>query len=160
MVRCPICLDDAAADDNCDGICCGACSSLFHRLCAKNTVLAAVEQGGPMHLPVRCPLSGCSAEWPEGFIVWVLDEGKLAIYRTACAALEELRSVATCGSSSGPDSPRTVEALRRLGLRSCPQCCSLIQKQAERLLTGCDKMKCMFCYQCGTEACTGRVARC
>ena len=165
MAKCPICLDDAA-DDDCDVVCCGACSAPFHRFCAKNTLLAAVEQGGPLRLPVRCPLHSCSAEWPDGLIVWALDERQLTLYRTACAAAQELLSSAARGGSGSdcPDSPRTVEALLKLGVRSCPQCCSLIQKQAEGLLTGCDKMTCrcgcMFCFSCLTEARSGGVSRC
>eukprot|EP00913_Durusdinium_trenchii_P020410 g19174.t1 len=61
-------------------------------------------------------------------------------------------------------SPRTKEALARLGIRPCPQCRVMIQKQADGLFTGCDKMTCrcgcMFCFRCGSEARAGGVARC
>lgn len=62
------------------------------------------------------------------------------------------------------ESPRTLGALRRLGIRPCPRCRAMIQKQAEGLLTGCDKMTCrcgsMFCFVCGLEAGAGGAARC
>mmetsp|Transcript_23283 Transcript_23283/g.55416 ORF Transcript_23283/g.55416 Transcript_23283/m.55416 type:complete len:416 (-) Transcript_23283:75-1322(-) len=175
--KCPICLEDTGAPtagpDSVEvgGVQqvqrCGVCQTTFHRACACTTVMAAVEEGGPLRLPMRCPVPGCSAEWPVELIAWALDEGQLMRYHTACGAAEELRSAAAgCSGSDAPppDSPRTVETLRRLGVRSCPQCRSLIQKQAEGLLTGCDKMTCrcgcMFCFQCGIEARAGGVARC
>eukprot|EP00435_Cladocopium_sp_Y103_P073045 s78_g42.t1 len=64
---------------------------------------------------------------------------------------------------ASPVSPRTQEVLARYGIRQCPQCHVMIQKQADGLFTGCDKMTCrcgcMFCFKCGREA-RGGVARC
>eukprot|EP00971_Amphidinium_carterae_P168803 3344470-Amphidinium_carterae.1 len=43
-----------------------------------------------------------------------------------------------------------------LGIRRCPGCQALIQKQGDGLITGCDKMTCrcgcMFCFKCGMPA--------
>eukprot|EP00961_Rhodomonas_salina_P135896 1828160-Rhodomonas_salina.1 len=126
--KCPICLEDTGAPtagpDSVEvgGVQqvqrCGVCQTTFHRACACTTVMAAVEEGGPLRLPMRCPVPGCSAEWPVELIAWALDEGQLMRYHTACGAAEELRSAAAgCSGSDAPppDSPRTVETLRRLG---------------------------------------------
>ena len=182
MLRCPICLDDDAAtcaapmtssSDGGDSARpdvqrCSTCLAPFHRPCAGRMLVAAAEEGGGRGLPVRCPLPGCLAEWKDGMINWALDEEQRVRFDTACRAAEELRAAAAskggAGRGEGGDSPRSAEALHRLGVRSCPQCCALIQKQAEGLMTGCDKMTCrcgcMFCFQCGTEARAGGVARC
>ncbi|CAE7820100.1 UBC6, partial [Symbiodinium microadriaticum] len=90
-----------------------------------------------------------------------LDETAAVKIAAAQRLQQELRSRT---SSESQLSPQEVQELKRLGIRQCPRCHVLIQKQADGLLTGCDKMTCrcgsMFCFSCGMEARPGGVARC
>lgn len=110
-------------------------------------------------------MPSCSNPWPDNVLSWALEPGELERLRTAIAAVEALRAAATSDDVRQETfSPRSTKALEHLGVRACPRCRSLIQKQPEGLLTGCDKMTCrcgcMFCFKCGTEARAGGVARC
>lgn len=108
-------------------------------------------------------MSACRSEWPDEALHWALDAEERGRYDVAIAALRELRSHASNGAVDYSMSEEETQALRRLGIRQCPQCSAAIQKQAEGLLTGCDKMTCrcgcMFCFKCGLVA-AGGTARC
>jgi len=138
LATCPICLDTAPLETRqSEGLederavrRCSVCLAPFHRICAGKTLVAAAEEGGARKLPVCCPIRRCSSVWPAEFVGWALDEEQMLRYGTACRAANELHAAAA-GQEEVADenSPRTAEALRHLGVRSCPQCRSLIQKQ-------------------------------
>lgn len=161
---CPVCLvalksgDADSPGSEQDVLRCHGCKAPFHRLCVAGTSLAAAERA---QLPLCCPVPGCGQAWGPEVVRWALSPEELQRFDAAAEALNSLRSAARTGRE---DSPRTVEALTRLGVRACPRCCAMIQKQAEGLLTGCDKMTCrcgcMFCFKCGLEARSGGAARC
>jgi len=154
--RCPICLEEVAAVD--DFTRCQHCLAPFHRSCASQHAISAAQHG---QVPLSCPVPGCRRPWTEEILRWALDEQQKLKYDNAVHALTCLRS---SGGRDDSVSPRFLEELKKVGVRPCPRCQSLIQKQAEGLLTGCDKMTCrcgcMFCFKCGTEARAGGVARC
>lgn len=142
---------------------CGGCQAAFHRSCVGGHALAAVLERG--EVAVACPLPGCREPWPAEVLAWSLDEAELLRYLNAVRSVEEMRAQPAPGSSTpSPGAELSETMLRRLSLRNCPRCHSLIQKQAEGLLSGCDKMTCrcgcMFCFRCGLEAREGGVARC
>ncbi|CAE8706135.1 unnamed protein product [Polarella glacialis] len=140
--------------------CGGQCHARFHRECVAQHALAAAQRG---LLPLRCPVPECLEPWPAEIAAWALDVQQHELYLAASRSAQEQREDEH-RVEEAPVSPRTEEALKRLGVRPCPRCRCLIQKQAEGLLTGCDKMTCrcgsMFCFRCGMEARAGGVARC
>jgi len=168
--RCPICLSDEGLAEAAAAVtpqaacrsgasCCSSCSALFHRTCVANHALAAADRG---HVLVRCPVPDCATPWPDDLLTWALEPEELERFRRAAGMNETLRAAASASRESL--SPRSSHALELLGVKPCPRCQSLIQKQPEGLLTGCDKMTCrcgcMFCFKCGLEARAGGVARC
>lgn len=169
--RCPICLatEDltsvplSCTDSSCaeDAMRCSSCLAPFHRTCVGQCVLSAAENG---QVPLRCPVPRCPALWPHSMAAWSLTPNQLAQYDKVLQMTQELQARTIDGLQTPALSPRSVDALKVFGIRTCPRCHVLIQKQGEGLLSGCDKMTCrcgcMFCFQCGTEARNGGVARC
>ncbi|CAK9111339.1 unnamed protein product, partial [Durusdinium trenchii] len=156
---CPICLQ-SLEDQGRHCVC--PCGTSFHGTCVATYVTSQAEQGGV----VKCP--SCASIWPEEVYSPCLgDQPELQQrFERAKKSQEELLSRRADVQADGTSelSPRTKEALARLGIRPCPQCRVMIQKQADGLFTGCDKMTCrcgcMFCFRCGSEARAGGVARC
>jgi len=172
--ECPICLSDEDLGDlslsssPCSApvglvMRCDACRAPFHRACVSRHLLSAAELGQAAQ---RCPVTGCRTGWPLALPAWALEgePQQQARYDAAVGATAELQAAAAAAGESAPMTPRSVESFRRLGIRACPRCRACIQKQAEGLLSGCDKMTCrcgcMFCFKCGMEARAGGVARC
>eukprot|EP00927_Polykrikos_kofoidii_P043742 TRINITY_DN37835_c0_g1_i1.p1 TRINITY_DN37835_c0_g1~~TRINITY_DN37835_c0_g1_i1.p1 ORF type:complete len:445 (+),score=30.60 TRINITY_DN37835_c0_g1_i1:177-1337(+) len=140
---------------------CEGCCARFHKSCVAGHVVSAVERG---RLPLTCPVPRCRHLWPRAIVVWAVDEVHVGRYDVASRSIEDLQACQGRGDVAASLSPRTTDALKRLGVRDCRRCSALIQKQAEGLLTGCDKMTCrcgsMFCFKCGMEARAGGVSRC
>ncbi|CAJ1461629.1 unnamed protein product [Effrenium voratum] len=117
--------------------------------------MSSAEQGA---LPLKCPELFCKSVWAEEVFVPLLGDQQ-PHFEKLLRLQQELSTRKTADAMS----PRTQEALRPYGIRACPRCKAMIQKQADGLFTGCDKMTCrcgcMFCFQCGQEA-RGGVARC
>lgn len=162
LSTCPICLDDAEEDAT--GLAesfqrCDTCRAPFHRQCAGGHALSAAEAG---RLPLLCPVLGCHGRWRAGIVAWALDEGQLTRYNTAVRSLRDLRRSA--GSTDATTSPRMTEELKGLGVRKCPKCGALIEKQQPGFTHGCDKMTCRcgcrFCFRCGMLADPSGRARC
>lgn len=159
LATCPICLEEAADGEpsqRCDG-----CRALFHRQCAGQHALAAAQAG---RLPLVCPLPSCRERWRAPLVAWALDEAELQRYNTAVRGVRELRGGNGGVRSATPSSPRTAERLKQLGVRGCPKCGALIEKQAAGFTHGCNKMTCrcgcMFCFRCGELAGPGGAPRC
>ncbi|CAE7296628.1 UBC6 [Symbiodinium natans] len=108
---------------------------------AQSWAIAAAEAGS---LPIRCPVPACGSIWEEDLSP--LLDGAAAAKIAAAQRLKDELQARTC--SERLLSPRGVEELKRLGIRQCPRCLIFIQKQADGLLTGCDKMTC----RCGPPA--------
>jgi len=180
LKKCPICLstDDVSLTpmSSCGGreavgiaTRCQRCRAPFHRACVAQYAMTSAEEGV---VALRCPVPACSAPWSAHMPGWALDETQRARYDRAVHAAERLQAAAAdiasgsaSGSGAAPElSPRSAACLRRAGVKPCPRCRALIQKQAEGLLTGCDKMTCrcgcMFCFKCGLEAGAAGAARC
>lgn len=160
LTRCPICLDGESEDDKLMHRC-DSCRTPFHRCCAAQHALSAAEQGS---LPLLCPVPGCRNRWRAAFVAAVLHPNELERYNVAVRSVREMRQNSTNSGGFATMSPRTAEALRSRGIRPCPQCGALIEKQAAGLTHGCDKMTCRcgckFCYHCGVVAGPGGMARC
>mmetsp|Transcript_33375 Transcript_33375/g.76186 ORF Transcript_33375/g.76186 Transcript_33375/m.76186 type:complete len:388 (+) Transcript_33375:67-1230(+) len=168
--RCPICLEDA--DDAvlateyleredlraATSIRCPWCLVPLHRACLAKYAVTCAEEG---RVPVRCPTPSCSNTWPRSCLALILDAEGLQRLDAAVELREELQAKAAESASSGSVLP---EAYMTLGIRRCPGCQALIQKQGDGLITGCDKMTCrcgcMFCFKCGMPAGAQGVARC
>jgi len=167
LAQCPICLDSASEDvdtatgkrqeSRCDG-----CRAPFHRSCAAGHMKAAAEAG---RLPLCCPVPTCKERWRAPMVTWALDEKELDQYNAGVRNVRELRQQAGQSSGSMPSmSPRTTQRLKELGVRACPNCAALIEKQSAGFTHGCDKMTCRcgckFCFRCGEPAGTNGQARC
>jgi len=170
--RCAVCLttdgfaptstSSADGNTNVDNIMrCGSCLRPFHKVCVGQHALSSAETG---RVPMRCPVPQCSKVWPRNVLSWALCLDHLAKYDKLLEMILELQTNQGGDQASASLSPRSAAALKSLGIRNCPRCQMLLQKQAEGLLSGCDKMTCrcgcMFCFQCGTEARAGGIARC
>lgn len=147
--RCPICFEEVL-----EGVRC-SCGSRIHHACVASFAISMAEEG---LLPLKCP--ECACHWDEE--VYVNSLGT-QLPRFQRAKELHVRLQDRKETTSPPASPRTQEALERCGIRQCPRCHMMIQKQGDGLFTGCDKMTCrcgcMFCFKCGCEA-FGGVARC
>jgi len=169
LAQCPICLDSASEDvdtatgkrqeSRCDG-----CRAPFHRSCAAGHMKAAAEAG---RLPLCCPVPTCKERWRAPMVTWALNEQELDQYNASVRNVRELRQQASQSSGSTPSapaSPRTTQRLKELGVRACPKCAALIEKQSAGFTHGCDKMTCRcgcrFCFRCGETAGTDGQARC
>jgi len=169
LFQCPICLDSAGEDidtaagrrtaSRCDG-----CKAPFHRACAAGHMKAAAEGG---RLPLCCPVPGCKERWRAPMVTWALDAQELDQYNACVRSVRELRQ--QTGQNSGsipaaPVSPRTMQRMKELGVRACPKCAALIEKQGAGATHGCDKMTCRcgckFCFRCGEIAGPHGQARC
>jgi len=160
LSRCPICLENADDGDSNSSIQrCDACRAPFHQRCCAGHALAAAEAAS---LPLLCPVPGCKSRWRSSIVAWALTEEELCRYNAAVRSIRELRD--TSQSSGAALSPRTSDAMKQLGVRACPRCHAMIEKQDPGLVHGCDKMTCRcgcrFCFQCGSLAGDNGEARC
>eukprot|EP00930_Biecheleria_cincta_P038521 TRINITY_DN26459_c0_g2_i1.p1 TRINITY_DN26459_c0_g2~~TRINITY_DN26459_c0_g2_i1.p1 ORF type:complete len:388 (-),score=44.33 TRINITY_DN26459_c0_g2_i1:376-1539(-) len=161
LSRCPICLENADDGDLSNSMQrCDACRAPFHQRCCAGHALAAAEAAS---LPLLCPVPGCKSRWRGSIVAWALTEEELCRYNAAVRSIRELRG-GTSRSDTPTLSPRTSDAMKQLGVRACPKCHAMIEKQDPGLTHGCDKMTCRcgcrFCFQCGTLAGDNGEARC
>eukprot|EP00929_Paragymnodinium_shiwhaense_P072427 TRINITY_DN36764_c0_g1_i1.p1 TRINITY_DN36764_c0_g1~~TRINITY_DN36764_c0_g1_i1.p1 ORF type:complete len:390 (+),score=48.39 TRINITY_DN36764_c0_g1_i1:55-1224(+) len=159
LQRCCICLEELRTDvahSSCD-----VCNAAYHNTCAARHALALAEEKGEPE--AWCPGENCRESWSLDLTkLFLAADGELAArYEIAAAAARELRASRPVGGTDW--SPQLLQELRPLGIRDCPSCGALIQKQPDGLITGCDKMTCrcgcMFCFVCGRRA-NGGAARC
>lgn len=165
LSRCPICLEDAEDGDFSQACSsssmqrCDSCRAPFHQRCCAGHALAAAEAAS---LPLLCPVPGCKSRWRSSIVAWALTDDELGRYNAAVRSVREMRG--TSQSSAAAHSPRTTEAMKQLGVRACPKCNAMIEKQNPGLTHGCDKMTCRcgcrFCFQCGKIAGENGQARC
>eukprot|EP00933_Yihiella_yeosuensis_P054258 TRINITY_DN5265_c0_g1_i1.p1 TRINITY_DN5265_c0_g1~~TRINITY_DN5265_c0_g1_i1.p1 ORF type:complete len:421 (+),score=70.25 TRINITY_DN5265_c0_g1_i1:22-1263(+) len=158
--RCPICLEDVECsfETSSEVRQCSSCCANFDRACAAGHMLQSAESG---QLPLLCPVQGCRMRWPADLVSWALDEDQLRRYNTAVRTVREQRQNK---GNAGNISPRSAEALRKIGIRTCPECGCAIEKQDSTLTTGCDKMTCRcgcrFCFKCGIPATPDGAPQC